>query len=80
MDVFENTYATSGKPLLVKNGAKDWKAMNSFSFEFFRDLQNHAHEYEDNFYVKECQFSDYHHPKIQRLQVITIIYQCVKKH
>ena len=33
---FVDKYAYSGRPLLVKNATYDWKAMNSFDFEFFR--------------------------------------------
>ena len=31
-------YAYSGRPLLVKNAAKKWKALESLNFKFFRDL------------------------------------------
>ena len=81
VDVFENEYATSGKPLLVRNAAKDWRAMNSFSFEFFRDLQDYAHEYEEESNDKKCQFVNYskEKEKFQKLQV-SIVFQSAKNY
>ena len=38
MDIFLNKYAYSGRPLLIKNAARNWKAMETFNFEFFKDL------------------------------------------
>ena len=63
---FKEKYADSGRPLLIKNAAKNWKAMDTFNFEFFRNLQNVE---EDNF--EECFFhddlSEYHFKNFQVL-------------
>ena len=74
-------YAYSGKPLLIKNAAKNWKAMDAFSFEFFRELQNaqFRNKYEEEVNFAECQFFPYNSEgkyKFQNLQV-RIIYNMV---
>ena len=55
---FEDKYAYSGRPLLIKNAANNWKAMVAFHFEFFRDLQNAQFMNDDVEEVNfgECQF------------------------
>ena len=35
---FEQIYARSGRPLVVRNATKKWRAMEQFSFNFFSDL------------------------------------------
>ena len=35
---FEKIYARSGRPLVVRNATKNWRAMEEFSFNFFSNL------------------------------------------
>ena len=35
---FEKIYARSGRPLVVRNATKNWRAMEEFSFNFFSTL------------------------------------------
>ena len=57
-----NKYAYSGRPVLIKNAAKNWKAMEKFNFEFFKDLYaglpNTPVLYNgvDGYGSKDCQF------------------------
>ncbi len=37
-EVFSEKYAHRGQPLVVVNATADWPAMETFGFEFFRDL------------------------------------------
>ena len=79
VDIFLNEYAYSGRPLLIKNAAKNWKAMEKFNFEFFKDLYaglpNTPVLYNgvDGYGSKDCQFFAWksegkHH--LNNLQVI----------
>ena len=49
-------YAYSGRPLLVKNAAKKWKALDSFSFKFFQDLYEVFGYTPFDIDTKDCQF------------------------
>lgn len=35
---FVNRYAYRGQPVVVRNATDDWLAMDTFDFDFFRDL------------------------------------------
>ncbi|KAF6041423.1 hypothetical protein EB796_000270 [Bugula neritina] len=37
-DLFLSKYAYTGVPLLVKNGAKNWSALHTFSFDYLKNL------------------------------------------
>lgn len=37
-DIFENVYAFTGQPLIVRNVTQDWKAMTAFDFKFFMEI------------------------------------------
>lgn len=39
---FLEKYAYSGRPVVITDGAKEWAALEVFSFEFFRDLYDPA--------------------------------------
>ena len=49
-------YALAGRPLLVKNAVKNWKALDSFKFEFFRDIYDHFGSKPFDIALEECQF------------------------
>ncbi|PRD31759.1 UNVERIFIED_CONTAM: hypothetical protein NCL1_22601 [Trichonephila clavipes] len=53
------TFAYSTVPVIVTDGTKNWSAMNTFSFEFFRDL--YLGDEDDVFWEveRECQFFPY---------------------
>ena len=55
---FKDLYAYSAVPVLVKDATKDWSAMSTFSFQFFKDLYQNTDgalkAIED-----ECQFFPY---------------------
>ena len=36
--IFDQIYARSGRPLVVRNATKKWRAMQEFSFDFFSEL------------------------------------------
>ena len=59
-DIFVQ-YAYSGRPFLVKNAAKNWKALDVFTFEFFRDLR-----------PKDCQFFPYKRKETQYFQALKV--------
>ena len=69
-DIFVEKYAYTGRPLLVKNATYDWKAMNSFNFEFFRglyeDLQSPVLDNEE----EGCQFFAWNFKEFKNLQVM----------
>lgn len=44
---FLDKYAYTGVPLLVKNGASNWTAINTFSFEFFKELYSNTYQNKD---------------------------------
>jgi len=74
-DTFKKAYAYQGKPLLIKNAAKKWKAMEVFSFEFFKYLQNSqdTKENEKQVNYEECQFFPYNNEgkhNFQNLQAV----------
>ncbi|XP_075219532.1 uncharacterized protein LOC142323588 [Lycorma delicatula] len=50
---FEEKYAYSGRPVLVKDGMENWTAHHVFSFDFFKKL------YEDAIHQDSCQFFPY---------------------
>ena len=64
-------YAYSGRPLLVKNATYDWKAMNSFNFEFFRDLYEDLQSPVLDNEEEGCQFFAWNFKEFKNLQVIT---------
>ena len=71
VDIFVDKYAYSGRPLLVKNVTKKWKAMDSFNFEFIRDLYKGL---DDPWSMDptKCQFFTYKtegHHHFEKLQV-----------
>ena len=35
---FYEKYAYTGRPVLIRNGSKDWTALSHFSFEFFKNI------------------------------------------
>ena len=37
-DLFIEKYKNFGQPVLIKNAAKDWAALEKFGFEFFKQL------------------------------------------
>ena len=37
-DLFTEKYENSGQPVLIKNAAKDWPALEKFGFEFLKHL------------------------------------------
>ena len=37
-DLFIEKYENSGQPVLIKNAAKEWPALEKFGFEFFKQL------------------------------------------
>ena len=45
----------------MKNAAKNWKALDVFTFEFFRDLR-----------PKDCQFFPYKRKETQYFQVLEV--------
>ena len=63
-------YAYSGRPLLVKNATYDWKAMNSFNFEFFRDLYEDLQSPVLDNEEEGCQFFAWNFKEFKNLQVI----------
>ena len=73
-DTFKKEYGYHGKPLLIKNGAKKWKAMEVFSFEFFKYLQNSQDttENEKKANHEECQFFPYDHKGKQNFQNLQV--------
>lgn len=56
--VFEEKYAYSGRPVVVVDGAKNWTAMEVFSFDFFRSVYSEDSPVLENF-EKNCQFFPY---------------------
>ena len=77
-DLFMERYAYSGRPLLVKNATNEWRAMETFDFEFFRDLfedlQSPVLENEE----QDCQFFAWDFKEFSSVQVST--YMCVYKY
>ena len=57
-DEFVEKYAYTGRPVLIRNGSKNWTASSHFSFEFFKNI------YPQNSPIlqsadKDCQFFPY---------------------
>lgn len=55
-ELFLSDYAYSGRPLVVRNAATDWKASDTFSFEFFRDIYFDLDSPVLDNIDKDCQF------------------------
>ncbi|XP_022906812.1 uncharacterized protein [Onthophagus taurus] len=56
-DDFDKNYASIGKPVVITDGTKGWKAVDYFSFDFFKDLYQSTGNFAD---IKlECQFFPY---------------------
>ena len=65
-------YAYSGRPLLVKNAAKKWKALESLNFQFFRDL-NEEFAYTP-FDVDHCQIFRWKSKEKHNFQDLQVCY------
>lgn len=55
-DEFEDHYAYTGRPVVVVDGAKNWTALNIFSFLYFRQLYSNIDQEESQ---SSCQFFPY---------------------
>ena len=40
--LFSEKYEKSGRPVLIKNAAKKWPALEKFGFQFFKDLHHNS--------------------------------------
>ncbi|KAL5022012.1 hypothetical protein ScPMuIL_001167 [Solemya velum] len=57
-DEFEKTYAYTGRPVVIVDGAKNWTATKEFSFEFFRNIYGEDSPVLENV-ESNCQFFPY---------------------
>lgn len=53
--LFEKSYAHTGVPVIISDGAIKWPAVNTFTYEFFKQVYNNNNQDIDN----ECQFFPY---------------------
>ncbi|KAF2885010.1 hypothetical protein ILUMI_21184, partial [Ignelater luminosus] len=54
---FEDHYVAKGRPVVITDGTKGWSAVNTFTFEFFKELYQKTNR--DGFSKTECQFFPY---------------------
>ncbi|KAB0800940.1 hypothetical protein PPYR_05294 [Photinus pyralis] len=54
---FEQLYVNTGKPVVVTDGTKNWLAMQTFSFNFFKQLYQSVDQHIST--QSECQFFPY---------------------
>ncbi|KAK5639415.1 hypothetical protein RI129_011907 [Pyrocoelia pectoralis] len=54
---FEHLYINTGKPVVITDGTTNWLAMKTFSFNFFKQLYQSAHDH--SFTQIACQFFPY---------------------
>ena len=75
---FEEKYAYSGRPLLIKNAANNWKAMVALNFEFLQKLNSiqFMNEDDEEINFQECQFFGYNGPfknlKVQHIYILVL--------
>ena len=55
-DLFLEKYENSGQPVLIKNAAKEWPALEKFGFEFFKNLYLNLSSPVLKNEVDECEF------------------------
>ena len=55
-NLFLEKYENSGQPVLIKNAAKEWPAMEKFGFEFFKNLYLNLSSPVLKNEVDECEF------------------------
>ena len=68
-DLFMERYAYSGRPLLVKNATNEWSAMDTFDFEFFRDLFEDLNSPVLDNEEEDCQFFAWDFKEFSNVQV-----------
>lgn len=54
---FANNYISTGKPVVITDGARGWTALETFSFDFFKDLYTSSDHEEPT--QSNCQFFPY---------------------
>lgn len=52
----EISYLTPARPVVITDGAKDWLAINTFSFKFFRDLYQGYSKFSCQFFPYKTEF------------------------
>ena len=68
-ELFMERYAYTGRPLLVKNATYYWEAMDTFDFEFFRDLFEDLHSPVLENIDEDCQFFAWDFKEFNNVQV-----------
>lgn len=54
---FEEKYAHTGVPVIITDGAIKWPALDTFNFDFFKEIYSHDKDHPN--VIDECQFFPY---------------------